>query len=141
MPFHVAISFAESKFSISQRSVAASHDAWYLGLTHSWLSNSALYDLYRCLATVDPANCPLCRKPFLIERMKKLHVDKPESLDEVKEADFLQRLIRAWDASEEELVSLLNDIGGWLENKEDDEVRFLRCGRSGVILKLFLVDR
>lgn len=78
---------------------------------------------YRCLATVDPANCPLCRKPFVIERMKKLHVDKPESLDEVKETEFLQRLILAWDASEEELLALLTQIGDWLENKEEDEVR------------------
>lgn len=59
--------------------------------------------------------------------MKKLHVDKPESLDEVKETEFLQRLILAWDASEEELLALLNQIGDWLENKEEDEVRFSLC--------------
>lgn len=75
--------------------------------------------------------------------MKKLHVDKPESLDEVKETEFLQRLILAWDASEEELLVLLNQVGEWLENKEEDEVRFysLRCALEMVLRPFFSVDR
>lgn len=75
--------------------------------------------------------------------MKKLHVDKPESLDEVKETEFLQRLILAWDASEEELLVLLNQVGEWLENKEEDEVRFysLWCALEMVLRPFFSVDR
>ncbi|KAI0079149.1 hypothetical protein K474DRAFT_1592526 [Panus rudis PR-1116 ss-1] len=30
---------------------------------------------YQCLSRTLPVNCPLCRKPYLRERIKKLHVD------------------------------------------------------------------
>lgn len=72
--------------------------------------------------SVHPPNCPLCRKPFLTDRIKKLHVDKPDSVDDVRQAEFLQRLILAWDASDEELLVLLTQIEEWLNSKDEDEV-------------------
>lgn len=78
-----------------------------------------------CLGTFDPPNCPLCRKPFLSVRIKRLHVDRLDP-DEAKQTDYLNRLILAWgEISDEELVLLLEPIQNWLERKDSDKVRFL----------------
>lgn len=82
---------------------------------------------FRCLGTFDPPNCPLCRKPFLAERIKKLHVDKPDP-DEVL---YLTQMILGWEMSEEDLVSMLGEIEVWLDRKDSEEVSVLHKALFG----------
>ncbi|KAF9447367.1 hypothetical protein P691DRAFT_125680 [Macrolepiota fuliginosa MF-IS2] len=79
-----------------------------------------------CLDTVEPANCPLCRKPFMPDRVKNLHVDRPESADENREPELLEKLVMAWDAEEQELLVLLTQIEEWLNSKDEGENTALR---------------
>jgi hypothetical protein len=75
-----------------------------------------------------------------VERIKKLHVDKPEP-DELRQNDYLHRLILAWDAEEAELLALLEPVRTWLEPEDDDVVRpiFLISFHNSLLLfRLFL---
>jgi hypothetical protein len=75
------------------------------------------------LLNVHPANCPLCRKPFLSDRIKRIHVERPDNSDIYRHAEYLKRLILTWGTSDEELALLLGDIEEWLRVKTDDGVR------------------
>ncbi|KAJ7492802.1 hypothetical protein FB451DRAFT_550815 [Mycena latifolia] len=72
-----------------------------------------------CLVTVEPTNCPLCRKAFNRERIKKLHVDRPET---DTEADLLQRVALAFDAETVTKAQLSTDLAAWLAGRSDDDV-------------------
>ncbi|KAJ7102117.1 hypothetical protein B0H15DRAFT_312598 [Mycena belliarum] len=76
-----------------------------------------------CLVTVEPTNCPLCRKAFNRERIKKLHVDRPE-LD--MESDLLQRVALNFDALPPTKAQLSIDLGAWLAGRPEDDHIALR---------------
>ncbi|KAJ7225705.1 hypothetical protein GGX14DRAFT_640470, partial [Mycena pura] len=76
-----------------------------------------------CLESVEPANCPLCRRPYLRDRIKKLHVDRPDA-DE--ERDWLQRVVLAFDAETEERDHLTTDLEEWFRERSEDDHSTLR---------------
>ena len=57
-----------------------------------------------CLCATTPPLCPLCRKQYQPAKIKKLHVDRPENVDEAREAELgkqqlelLEQLVEIWD--------------------------------------------
>lgn len=54
--------------------------------------------------------------------MKKLHVDRPEEIDDHKELDLLQRLTISWDVPEDQLEELTSEIDSWLSHRSEDSV-------------------
>lgn len=54
--------------------------------------------------------------------MKKLHVDKPDDIDDHKEVDLLQRLVISWDTPPEQLQEIVTEVDSWLETRADDSV-------------------
>ncbi|KAK7064379.1 RING-type domain-containing protein [Favolaschia claudopus] len=76
-----------------------------------------------CLLSVEPTNCPLCRKAFNRERIKKLHVEPPES---DAERDLMRRLALAFDAETREQARISDDLNAWLESRHEDDHPALR---------------
>ncbi|KAF8622321.1 hypothetical protein AX15_007130 [Amanita polypyramis BW_CC] len=78
-----------------------------------------------CLLAIIPPNCPLCRKPYMPDRMKKLIVDKLEDVDEQqqgdsrRESELLRRLVVCWDDTDERLVNLTREVDSWLEGRAE----------------------
>jgi hypothetical protein len=65
---------------------------------------TSLISNYSCLYSTVPPLCPLCRKQYLPAKIKKLHVDRPENVDEVREVELtrrqlelLEKLVEVWD--------------------------------------------
>jgi hypothetical protein len=79
----------------------------------------ALNDTPSCLVNVEPSNCPLCRKAFNRERIKKLHVDRAES---DAERNLLHRLALAFDAPTDEQTTISEELTAWLEVRPEDDV-------------------
>ena len=79
-------------------------------------------DRHRCLFALTPHICPLCRKRFDPSKAKKLHVDRPEFVDENKEHDLLQRMALSSEAPQEQLQELTHEVDSWLETRADDTV-------------------
>ncbi|KAJ6519639.1 hypothetical protein C8R45DRAFT_28983 [Mycena sanguinolenta] len=71
-----------------------------------------------CLLSVEPPNCPLCRKAFYHDRVKKLHVEPPES-DAGR--DLLHRLALAFDADTDDQTRISEDLNTWLEGRHEDD--------------------
>ncbi|KAJ7932584.1 hypothetical protein B0H13DRAFT_787721 [Mycena leptocephala] len=76
-----------------------------------------------CLVNVEPSNCPLCRKAFNRERIKKLHVDRAES---DAERNLLHRLALAFDAPTDEQTTISEELTAWLEVRPEDDHAALR---------------
>ncbi|KAJ7783573.1 hypothetical protein DFH07DRAFT_726884 [Mycena maculata] len=72
-----------------------------------------------CLASVEPTNCPLCRKAFNRDRIKKLHVDLPES---DPATDLLHRVALGFYAEQEDKARLSDDLTAWLDGRPEDDV-------------------
>ncbi|KAH6909833.1 hypothetical protein BKA70DRAFT_1051921, partial [Coprinopsis sp. MPI-PUGE-AT-0042] len=70
-----------------------------------------------CLEAVIPPRCPLCRKQYDPARLKKLHVDRPEGSEDPKETEFLQRIALLFDAPPDQLLTLTEEVDGWLLEK------------------------
>lgn len=74
-----------------------------------------------CLMAVTPPNCPLCRKAFVPDRLKKLHVDRPSGLEhDLQEVELLQRLALVWDSPGDQLDDMIDEVTGWLEDRQAD---------------------
>ncbi|KAF8884408.1 hypothetical protein CPB84DRAFT_155616 [Gymnopilus junonius] len=65
--------------------------------------------------------------------MKKLHVDRPDEIDDHKEFDLLQRLAISWDVPENQLKELTDEIDSWLRNRSDDSCIALRKAQSALV--------
>ena len=78
--------------------------------------------LRRCLFSLSPHLCPLCRKRFDPSKVKRLHVDRPDTVDENRENDLLQRMAISAEAPEDQLQELLNEVDVWLDSRADDTV-------------------
>ncbi|KAF9527176.1 hypothetical protein CPB83DRAFT_856498 [Crepidotus variabilis] len=57
-----------------------------------------------CLYATTPPICPLCRRQYQPGKIKRLHVDRPENVDEAREdemrrqqLDLLEKLVEVWD--------------------------------------------
>ncbi|KIJ62290.1 hypothetical protein HYDPIDRAFT_114784 [Hydnomerulius pinastri MD-312] len=84
---------------------------------------------FTCLRNLSPSACPLCRKAFQPDRVKKLHVAGPPELDgaaeEALEAQahlLLQRvaLVSGDDVPEDEIVDVVTDVDQWLSSQSND---------------------
>lgn len=88
--------------------------------------------LHRCLQTVSPTFCPLCRKPYLPDRIKKLHIDRPDTVTEDRDVDLMQRLCLAWglgQAPSASFTPLIIEVDAWLKSRTDEEVSFRKQHR------------
>jgi len=54
--------------------------------------------------------------------MKKLHVDRPDNIDDHKEIDLLQRLAISWETAPDQLDVVVNEVDLWLRSRSDDSV-------------------
>ena len=81
-----------------------------------------------------PSLCPLCRKTFSPERIKKLHIDRyvpndsiePDETPQIN--DFLQRiaLVSGEDMQEDSVADVLSEVSRWLATRSEGQglVRF-----------------
>ncbi|EIW55723.1 uncharacterized protein TRAVEDRAFT_129815 [Trametes versicolor FP-101664 SS1] len=75
-----------------------------------------------CLRSVHPTNCPLCRKGFNPERIKKLHVDKVNGDGsgpagaKLEEYEFFRRIAVLFDhrSEPEEINALVEEVNAWV---------------------------
>lgn len=91
--------------------------------------NELTRGVHSCLGAVTPSSCPLCRKAFAPDRIKKLHVDRPENVDpgqedETRETELLRSLSLSWgeNTPQEDIEALTGEVTTFLENKADDVV-------------------
>ncbi|KIJ16213.1 hypothetical protein PAXINDRAFT_168744 [Paxillus involutus ATCC 200175] len=82
-----------------------------------------------CLRNLSPSACPLCRKTFQPDRVKKLHVAGPPELgDAAEEAiggqanELLQRvaLVSGEDTPDTEIIDVVTDVETWLSEHSSD---------------------
>jgi hypothetical protein len=82
------------------------------------------YTILRCLQQLEHRICPLCRKPFTLERVKKLHVDLPDpgAFSPDPALQLLQRLalVSAQDSSSEEFVEVVEHAKVFIDSHEQD---------------------
>ncbi|PPQ84401.1 hypothetical protein CVT25_012500 [Psilocybe cyanescens] len=88
--------------------------------------------LHRCLYANNPPLCPLCRKAYQPNKMKRLHVDRPENIDDHKEIDLLQRLAVSWETPAEQLEEVTTEVDVWLRDRADDACIALRKARAAL---------
>ncbi|KAJ7596834.1 hypothetical protein C8J56DRAFT_772777 [Mycena floridula] len=72
-----------------------------------------------CLESLSPAVCPLCRKAFTTERVKKLHMAAP---DVNPEQAYVDRILDSWEAEQDDLVQLTTEVDNWLSAREGGSV-------------------
>ena len=84
----------------------------------------------RCLRNLSPSACPLCRKAFQSDRVKKLHVAGPPELDgaaeemiEAEAAQLLQRVALASgeDVPDIEIIEVVTEVEEWFSNNSADD--------------------
>ena len=84
----------------------------------------------RCLRNLSPSACPLCRKAFQPDRVKKLHVAGPPELDgaaeemiEAEAAQLLQRvsLASGEDVPDVEIIDVITEVEEWLSSNSADD--------------------
>lgn len=80
----------------------------------------------------------MCRKAYLPNKMKKLHVDRPEEVDDRKEVDLLQRLVLSWDTPPEQLQQVVDEVDAWLATRHEDSVSCRCCVAQDEIDVLWL---
>ncbi|TDL20305.1 hypothetical protein BD410DRAFT_377099 [Rickenella mellea] len=89
----------------------------------------------QCLRNLNPRNCPLCRRPFVIERIRKLHVDVStdhhallqSSTDlEVRQLAESIAAVSTDSADDEARQEVIQRVSTWLESHPLDTHRVLR---------------
>ncbi|KAF8548733.1 hypothetical protein OG21DRAFT_1489144 [Imleria badia] len=84
-----------------------------------------------CLRNISPSACPLCRKSFQPDRIRKLHVAGPPELDGAATIDagatqLLQcvALVSGEDVSDVEVIEVVTEVEEWLSSNsaEDNSV-------------------
>ncbi|KAG1870796.1 hypothetical protein F4604DRAFT_1770488 [Suillus subluteus] len=82
-----------------------------------------------CLRSLSPSACPLCRKPFQSDRVKKLHLANPPELDDAEQnaidahASLLLQhiaLVSGEDTPEVDVVEVVTEVQEWLQSQPDD---------------------
>lgn len=90
-----------------------------------------------------PSVCPLCRRPFLPDRSKKLITGDGESAEDMEALGLLQRLVISWDTetSDEERISLVTEVEGYLGGGNTVSgvllVSILKCGLNATLACTF----
>lgn len=88
------------------------------------------YLALRCLRNLSPNACPLCRKAFQPDRIKKLHVAGPPELDgaaeetiEEEATQLLQRvaLVSGEDVPDVEIIEVVTQVEEWFSNNSADD--------------------
>jgi hypothetical protein len=76
------------------------------------------------LTSLETRNCPLCRKPFSLDRIKKLHVDLPDANDLAPgpAVEILQRiaLVSRETASDEDVRQAVDEAKAFLDTHLDN---------------------
>ncbi|KAI0929401.1 hypothetical protein AcV7_005265 [Taiwanofungus camphoratus] len=93
----------------------------------------------RCLRSLSPSNCPLCRKAFQPDRIKKLHVDRWSAGSEqdvsvgAEESELLQRVAFFFgeNSPDEDVNAVMEEAHQWLITHSDN-VMAHRTLRSAV---------
>ncbi|KAH9950758.1 hypothetical protein B0H21DRAFT_721515 [Amylocystis lapponica] len=80
-----------------------------------------------CLRSLSPSICPLCRKGFQPDRIKKLHIDRytgdgPDVIVDAEESELLQRvaLFFGENTPEEDVNSVMAEAREWLAMRSDN---------------------
>ncbi|KAG0702641.1 hypothetical protein DFH29DRAFT_491900 [Suillus ampliporus] len=82
-----------------------------------------------CLRSLSPSACPLCRKPFQSDRIKKLHLANPPELDNAEQdainthATLLLQhvaLVSGEETPEADVVEVVTEVQEWLQSQPDD---------------------
>ncbi|KAJ3554007.1 hypothetical protein NM688_g3328 [Phlebia brevispora] len=75
---------------------------------------------------MQPSTCPLCRKAFLPDRVKKLHIDRPPSAiggddDSTRVNELLHRiaLVSGENVVEEQVMGVISEVQQWLATRDD----------------------
>ena len=72
---------------------------------------------------MNPSNCPLCRKSFAADRVKKLHVDRftGHAVVDEDEGSLLHRVATSFEENtpEEAVNSLMEETRAWLATRPD----------------------
>ncbi|KAJ3539860.1 hypothetical protein NMY22_g4546 [Coprinellus aureogranulatus] len=85
-----------------------------------------------CLESVQTMKCPMCRKPYDPQRLKKLHVDLPDGLEDPREADLLHRVVSSFESTEDIWRALLTEVDAYLTDKAEDAAEPLRKAREAL---------
>ena len=95
---------------------------------------------------MQPSTCPLCRKAFLPDRIKKLHIDRPPNYadndDSTRVSELLQRiaLVSGENAAEEQVMGVISEVQQWLATR-DDRTHVVVSNRCGCVFRLQLTFR
>ena len=119
------------------RAVIFSVSSAYSSLHDIQIALNTPFYVLRCLRNLSPSACPLCRKAFEPDRIKKLHVAGPPELDGTAEAvieaeatQLLHRvlLVSGEDAPDVEIVAVVTEVEEWLsDNSADDNSVSMNC--------------
>lgn len=82
----------------------------------------------QCLQSLVPSICPLCRKAFRREKIRKLHIDRftsngdQESAGDTEENELLQRLVLLFGehTPDDNVESVVGEAHDWLSTREDN---------------------
>ncbi|KAG6816357.1 hypothetical protein H0H87_006718 [Tephrocybe sp. NHM501043] len=91
-----------------------------------------LISVLSCLFSLQPTLCPLCRKPFLPDRAKKLITGDTEGIEEEKALDLLKKRVEALDTEASQLIVL--EVERWLASNMHPTLR-----KAHDVLKEFVV--
>ncbi|KAI0685363.1 hypothetical protein BC835DRAFT_1290334 [Cytidiella melzeri] len=83
----------------------------------------------QCLMSTHPSLCPLCRKAFAPERIKKLHIDRytadgsAEPDETIQVNGFLQRiaLVSGVNTPEEDVADVVSEVSRWLSVRNQNQ--------------------
>lgn len=97
-----------------------------------WTSNFDMAHAQRvtfsCLQKTTPSNCPLCRRGYNPDRIKRLHVDRPTESPENETARDVTKwleqiaLASAGQSNNDDWMDVARDAQIWLEGRSPDTV-------------------
>ena len=96
--------------------------------TSLFTSTSSFTFYIRCLEQLQPSTCPLCRKHFQPNKVKKLHVDRvpdePDGSNRLLDSHsnvLLQRIamVSGDRAPDADVAEVITEVFQWLENESD----------------------
>ncbi|OCH90200.1 hypothetical protein OBBRIDRAFT_618814 [Obba rivulosa] len=90
-----------------------------------------------CLLLLPEPRCPLCRKAFQEDRIKKLHVDQCNALNDQaqnRDREFLYQVSLCFpeDTSDEQVNDVVSEVHQWLATRTDDSCITYKSLRTAV---------
>lgn len=83
---------------------------------------------FSCLQKTTPSNCPLCRRGYNPDRIKRLHVDRPTESPENETAQDVTKwleqiaLVSAGQTNNDDWMDVARDAQIWLESRSPETV-------------------